>query len=167
MADEDASLRRTWRGNALEGCRKRAVQAAPHDVPLRVKEAEIMARDPVPAEDDVKAWAQVQRGHVNHLTQGFTVADDEVDAHGRGQRELGPWRRHANRRRTWCGRRRKVEKASEGSTDEAVCGAGVQHNEDSSEPLWRPDKTRHNGLEGRVATEPRCERRLLRMESPG
>ena len=91
MADEDASLRRTWRGNALEGCRNRAAQAAPHDVPLRIKEAEIMARDPVPAEDDVKAWAQVQRGHVNHLTQGFTVAENEVDAHGRGQRELGPW----------------------------------------------------------------------------
>jgi hypothetical protein len=73
MADEDASLRRTWRGNALEGCRKRAVQAAPHDVPLRVKEAEIMARDPVPAEDDVKAGLR-SRGDMSMASRRWAVA---------------------------------------------------------------------------------------------
>ncbi len=50
---------------------------------LRVQKAQIVAGEPIPAEDDVELLAEVQQCHVDYLAERLCVPKCQVDHHRR------------------------------------------------------------------------------------
>ena len=80
MADKSRGRGRAGEDCPLEGCVESAVLAGVRNRAAGLEKPEIVAGDPVPAQDDVQPRVQVERRHIDAFAQVPVRAQGETDA---------------------------------------------------------------------------------------
>ena len=116
------------------------------DPAIHVEIAQIVARNPFPAEDQIVAHIHIHRRHRQYLVE--RVAEAEVDSpHWCRKSERFPLACRHDRNRTRLAQGAELERGGQARTDEAVCGAGVDEGDYLPRTLCRRKETRQSGLE--------------------